>query len=95
MPRGGREKLTHQAINYMLSVRVVRRMDTLPPNEIHDFMFSFAGNTSIGNDDLQLQARPGYKHVCELLQMCSRFSSRDRSFVSVPPSIAKTAQADP
>jgi hypothetical protein len=51
----GREKLTHQAINYMLSVGVVRRVYTLPPNEIHDFVLSFAGNTSIRNNDLQLQ----------------------------------------
>jgi hypothetical protein len=48
---------THQAVDNMVSVRVVMRIRPLPSDKVHDLMFTFTWHTGIRKDDLELMGK--------------------------------------
>jgi hypothetical protein len=60
--------MTYQAINYMLGIRIVGRVDSLPADKVHDLVLSLTWDASIRNDNLQLQN----KYVSHLRLFCTQ-----------------------
>ena len=51
------DKIGVEAVNHMTLVGIMGRHGTLRSDEVHDFVFAFAGNRGIGDDDFHVPPR--------------------------------------
>lgn len=67
---------TYKTVYYVTTIRVVSRVRSLPPNEVHDFVLSFSGNACIRNNYLKLEQCQFEFHVSKIQTNAYIFPTR-------------------